>query len=280
MANDRRRLWGSRGLDPLPFVGEGRRGRRESKERQPMSSLEFRNSLLGIMSEKTHWAASAFAGMVPKEKTGYHFEAEARAFVEPFTRYLSGAMSQCPIPEVRSALAENILEKETGVGARKIIIEQGLTDTVPTDTSHFALFLLIPEAMGHDTTHYAKRPLGPKTEAYRNFLMNATQKRGWEVAVAVSTLFLEGNQHPVHRGYGVPVENLLLPAVHHVFDSAGGDHRRAAWDMLLNHIAPEKRKEVLAAMHDARKHWHAWRDEVAEKCGIVKDREGYPVLAN
>jgi pyrroloquinoline-quinone synthase len=310
MSGRKRELGGLNGLGTgLPFIEHGG-GRRERKKRVPMTPIELRNELLLIQAQKVHWAGPAFAGVVPKEDTNYHFEAEGYAFVEPFTRYLAGAMAQCPIPEVRAALAENIFEEETGAGARQIIFEQKLADPVPEDCSHFALFLLMPQAMGHDTSEYAKRPLGPKTEAFRNFLFDATQNHGWEVAVAVSTLFLEGSQHEwevfageenlpeefrgrtphtraetmdqhaLHAGYGVPEDKLLLPRVHHVFDSATGEHRKAAWNMILNHIPPEKYKAVLAAMRKALEHWHAWRDEVAKECGIGRDREGHPYLLN
>ncbi len=303
MAAERLDLWGVRGLGPnLPFTFDSSvPAVQESASREVAPEIAYRNELLGIMAGKNHYAGPMFAGAVPKENTGYHFEAEARAFVDPFTRYLGGALAQCPIPEIRAALAENIFEEEVGDGARKIIVEQKLTDTVPEDTSHFALFLLIPQGMGHDTAEYGKRELGPKTEAYRNFLFDATNNHGWEVAVAVSTLFLEGNQHewevfaddfpervphtqaetmdqhPIHTGYGVPVENLLLPAVHHVFDSAGGAHRLAAWNMILG-IDERKRPEVIAFMREALRVWHEWRDEVAEMCGIEKGEDGAPRL--
>jgi pyrroloquinoline-quinone synthase len=316
MSGRKRELGGLNGLGTgLPFIEHGG-GRRERKKRVPMTPIELRNELLSIQAQKVHWAWPAFAGLVPKENTNFHFETEGHVFVEPFTRYLAGAMAQCPIPEVRAALAENIFEEETGAGARKIIIDQKLTDAVPDDCSHYALFLLMPEGMGHDTSEYGKRPpalktgKAEKTEAFRNFLFDATQNQGWEVAVAVSTLFLEGNQHEwevfagqenlpeefkgrsphiqadtmdhhaLHTGYGVPEDKLLLPRVHHVFDSATGDHRKAAWNMILNHIPPDKYKVVLAAMRKALEHWHAWRDEVAKECGIGRDREGHPYLLN
>jgi hypothetical protein len=301
MADDRKEnLGGHRGFGQLPFLGT--ESPQRALGREAKATLNFRNELISIMGQKRHWASPAFAGLIPKENTAYHFEAEARAFVEPFTRYLAGALAQCPIPEVRRALAENIHEEENGPGARRVIIEQNLVTPVPEDTSHFGLFLLIPQAMGHDTTEFSKRPLGQKTENFRSFLLDATQNRGWEIATAVSTLFLEGNQHewetfaedfpgrvphmpaktmeehPLHVGYGVPPESLLLPAVHHVFDSADGEHRVAAWNILLNHIEPGRRKRVLGFMREALRLWHEWRDEVADVCGVEQDGNGSPVL--
>lgn len=301
-----RELGGSRGLGPLPFVIGGR-GESARIARETQETIEFRNALLILMSHKKHWAASAFAGVVPKEKTAYHFESEARTFVEPFTRYLAGALAQCPVPEVRRSLAENIHEEENGEGARKVIVEQKLIETVPKDTSHFGLFLRIPAAMGHDVSEFGARALGPRTEAFRQFLFDSTQRRGWEVAVAVSTLFLEGNQHewevfrgdahlpddfkdkvphatahqmsehPLHVAYGIPAESLLLPAVHHVFDSSDGEHRIASWNMLLRHISTKKRTKVLNSMQEALRLWQDWRDEVAERSGLVRDSSGDPV---
>lgn len=303
-----RDLGGHTGLGPLPYLISRKEGGTHVT-RESLATIKFRNQLLVFMARKKHWASAAFAGLVPKERTSYHFESEARTFVDPFTRYLAGALAQCPIPEVRSALAENIHEEENGEGARRVITEQKLIDSVPDDTSHFGLFLRIPAAMGHDVTGYGERALGPKAEAFRQFLFEATQKRGWEVAVAVSTLFLEGNQHewevfqnqpdlpsqfhgkkshpiaqtmsehPLHVAYGIPKESLLLPAVHHVFDSADGDHRIAAWNMLLKHISPKKRSKVLRAMQETLQMWQDWRDEVAFECGLVRDTNGDPVLS-
>lgn len=295
MAGERRESGGMRGLGPLPFLENKRRGKRETLSRDT-----FRETLLEIMEAKDHWAGSAFSGMVPKEKMVHHFRSEYQVFVRDFPDYLDGAFTQCPIPEVRKDLEENIAEERYGIGAQKIL--EKLTGTALPQRSHAELFLLIPQGLGFDTSDFETAPLKPKARAYRNFLIKATTRKGWEVAAAVSTLFLEGNKHersvfatefpdievhagvqsmedhPLHIGYGLDTEYLLLPGVHHVFDSADGEHRLNAWNMILNHIPEAKRAKVVAEMQNALKLWHAWRDEVANTCGIEQSADGSPRL--
>jgi hypothetical protein len=51
-----------------------------------------------------------------------------------------------------------------------------------------------------------------------------------------------------------------------------GSHRAAAWRTLLEHVEPEARAGVVAAMELSLERWLAYRDEVAEACGIERDQ--------
>src|SRR5678810_726411 len=88
------------------------------------------------------------------------------------------AYVQCPIAEVRRDLAENLYEEETG----------GLHAGRP----HPDLFMEYPRGLGMDLARFQRVVLLPGARRYRALLDDATQRRGWEVAVAVVTLFIEG----------------------------------------------------------------------------------------
>src|SRR5690606_1828987 len=96
----------------------------------------------------------------------------------------------------------------------------------------------------------------PGAAAYRAALDDLTQARGWEVACAVTTIFIEGTpyergeldpaaprrpappleQHPLVVHYGLPLDSLALTRAHRAVE---GSHRAAAWRSILDHAAPE-----------------------------------------
>jgi pyrroloquinoline-quinone synthase len=183
------------------------------------------------------------------------------------------AYVQCPIPVVRRALAENLYEEETGgIAARR---------------PHPELFLEYPRGLGMDLQRYDALELLPKAQLYRATLDSLIQNRGWELAAAVTTLFIEGTPyergeveagapkrpvppleaHPLVVHYGLPVESLALTKAHRLVE---GDHRQSAWTMILEHVAAERRSEVVAAMEAVLLAWLAYRDEVAAACGLVR----------
>ena len=133
------------------------------------------------MERKTHWAWPAFtAGLVPRDKLHIHLEQEWEVYVRDFPIMVGRAYVQCPIAEVRRELAENLYEEETG----------GLAAGKP----HPELFLEYPRGLGMDLSRFDYVKLLAESAAYRAFLDHATQDRGWEVATAVVTLFIEGTR--------------------------------------------------------------------------------------
>jgi pyrroloquinoline-quinone synthase len=246
-----------------------------------MDEAAFREALLQVMERKVHWAWPAFtAGLVPKELLHVHLEQEYRSYVRDFPVLIGRAYVQCPIPEARRELAENLFEEETG----------GLHAGRP----HPELFLEYPRGLGMDLQRFEDVRLLPKAAAFRGVLDDATQGRGWEVAAAVTTIFLEGtsyergeldqsapkrpaprlSEHPLVKHYGLPVERLALTKAHR---SVEGSHRAAAWRVMLDHVPPRARLKVLSFMEETLAAWLAYRDEVAHACGLERDGSCAPV---
>jgi len=236
---------------------------------------EFQEALLQQMERKTHWAWPAFtAGLVPKDKLHIHLEHEWAVYVRDFPVMVGRAYVQCPIPEVRRELAENLYEEETG----------GLAAGKP----HPELFMMYPRGLGMDVERFANVQLLPAARAYRGFLDDVTTNRGWAIAAAVATLFIEGTayerheldssasprpqaaleDHPLAKHYGLPVECLALTKAHRLVE---GEHRKAAWRVMLNHLPASDRVGVVRAMRQAVNAWRAYRDDVAEACGVSRD---------
>jgi pyrroloquinoline-quinone synthase len=247
-----------------------------------METAAFRERLLQTMERKQHWAWPAFSsGMVPKELLHIHLEQEYGTYVRDFPILVARAYVACPVAEVRRELIENVYEEETG----------GLH----AGRSHAELFLEYPRGLGMDLARFVHVTLLPEALRYRAFLDAATQDRGWEVAAAVSTLFVEGTQfergeleagaprrpspplseHPLVKHYGLPLEHLALTRAHRQVE---GDHRQAAWRVVLDHVGGSARQRVLDAMEEALGHWLSYRDGVARACGIGRGADGTPRL--
>jgi pyrroloquinoline-quinone synthase len=239
-----------------------------------MHKREFLELLLAVMEQKRHWAWPQFtSGKVERSLLHVHFEQEYETYVRDFPRMVGWAYVQCPFADVRRMLAENLYEEETG----------GLVARRP----HPELFLEYPRGLGMDMTRFAAVTLLPASRAYRQTLDDWLMNRGWEVACAVATLFVEGTeyergevdstapkrpvtpleQHPLVVHYGLPLESLALTKAHRAVE---GEHRSSAWDALLNYCSEEKRSLVVTAMQSTLSAWLAYRDGVAEACGLER----------
>lgn len=239
-------------------------------------ALEFREALLSIMERKVHWAWPSFtSGAVAKDRLHIHLEQEWEVYVRDFPILLGRAYIVCPNAAVRRDLAENLYEEETG----------GIRAGRP----HPELFLEIPAGLGMDLSRFSpeRNPaiLLDAAREYRRSLDTATQERGWAIAVAVTTLFLEGtpheralfdpnaqprpepplSEHPLVLHYGLPLERLSLVRAHREVE---GEHRKAAWRMVLGEIPSRDRPDVIDAMSETLSYWQRYRDAVAEACGI------------
>jgi pyrroloquinoline-quinone synthase len=232
----------------------------------------FREALLQIMERKTHWAWPRFtSGQVAKDRLHLHFEQEYATYVRDFPVMLGWAYVQCPIPGVRHELAENLYEEETG----------GLIAGRP----HPELFLEYPRGLGMDLSRFERIELGPAAQRFRALLDDYTQRRGWAQACAVTTIFLEGTDHergeldrtaprrpepplelhPLVVHYGLPLDALALTKAHRRVE---GSHRAAAWRIILDHVPDTEHAGVVIAMEATLAAWRAYRDEVAELCGL------------
>lgn len=234
----------------------------------------FEEALLGVMEQKHHWAWPRFtAGEVAADRLHVHLEQEYAVYVRDFPVLVARAYVQCPIAAVRRELAENIYEEETG----------GLVAGRP----HPELFLEYPRGLGMDLARFDAVELLPGAAAYRALLDDATQARGWSVAAAVTTLFVEGTahersvldpsapprpeppleEHPLVVHYGLPLEHLALTKAHRRVE---GEHRAAAWRVMLEHVPAASRELVVAAMEETLAAWLAYRDDVAAAVGLAR----------
>jgi hypothetical protein len=239
-----------------------------------MDRDDFKEALLGVMERKTHWAWPSFTnGVVQKDRLHVHLEQEYATYVRDFPILVARAYITCPIAVVRHELIENVYEEETG--------------GIHAGRPHPELFLEYPRGLGMDLSRFGHVTLLPASRSYRAFLDEATLSRGWEVGAAVTTLFVEGTaherveldpslprrpappleEHPLVRHYGLPLEHLLLTKAHRAVE---GEHRAAAWRVMLDHVPPEARPAVVGAMERALLLWLGYRDGVAEACGLSR----------
>lgn len=239
-----------------------------------MDRDSFQEALLSVMERKRHWAWRLFTdGTVAADRLHIHLEHEYAVYIRDFAVLLGRAYVQCPIAAARRELAENLYEEETG--------------KLSGGRPHAEMFLEYPRGLGMALERFEAVELLPAAVDYRAEIDVSTTDLGWDVAAAVATLWLEGteyergeldphaskrpapplSEHPLVKHYGLPLERLALVRAHRMVE---GDHRRAAWTVVLDHVAESRREVVLAAMgrmHDA---WQAYRDAVAIACGLTK----------
>jgi pyrroloquinoline-quinone synthase len=236
---------------------------------------EFKEALLALMERKQHWAWPAFGdGRVKKELFHVHLEQEYAVYVRDFPVLVGRAYVQCPLPAVRRELAENLYEEETGA--------------LHAGRPHPELFLDYPKGLGFDLSRFENVELLPGAQRYRSWLDEVTQHKGWAPAAAVVTLFIEGTQyernvfdpaapakpepplaeHPLVKLYGMPVEALALTKAHRGVE---GDHRKASWRVMLDHVPESQRRPVIEAMEESLVRWLGYRDDVAAACGVSRE---------
>lgn len=240
---------------------------------------EFREGLLVVMEQKSHWAWPAFTGgLVSRELLHVHLEQEFATYVRDFPILVARAYIACPIAEVRRELIANVYEEETGA--------------LSAGRPHPELFLEYPRGLGMDVSRFSRIALLPRAAEFRWLVDELTLAKGWETAAAVTTLFLEGTaherreldgdrphspppleEHPLVKHYGLSIEHLALTRAHRAVE---GDHRRAAWRVVLDFVDAPRRRSVVAALESVLVAWHAYRDEVARHCGIERDASGAP----
>jgi len=243
-----------------------------------MNADRFVEELLLIMEAKVHWAWPAFTrGLVPREKLHIHFEQEYEVYVRDFPTLIGRGFVQCPVPEVRRELAENLYEEETG----------GLVAGKP----HPELFLQYPLGLGFDLTRFESVELLPQACCYRDYLDRATSEMGWAVSATVSTIFIEGtphergevdescpkrpepslSEHPLVLHYDLSEEHLALTKAHRQVE---GEHRGAAWRIVRGHVPAADRSRVIDVMGEVCSLWKAYRDDVAAACGLHRAADG------
>ena len=208
-----------------------------------------------------------------------HFRHEYQVYVRDFPVLLARVLGQGPPREVRSALAENIFEEQTG--------------KLSLGRSHPELFLEMMAGVGFMAADLERTEpaLEPEARGYRAFLDEVSVAAPWQVGCAVLTIFVEGSvhertemqgkrsrppiddlieRHPLVRHYGCPPSAMLLARAHGAVE---GDHRKDAWRSVLDHVDdPDLAARVAEAVERALDLWLRYRDAVARAMGV-------PVLA-
>lgn len=244
-----------------------------------LSTAQFRERLLDIMDRKHHWAWPHFSGnTISKDQLKIHFRQEYAAYVRDFPVLLARIHGKNPPPEVRSVLAANIYEEETG----------GLS----LGRSHPELFLTMMMGLGYDQVAFRDVELLPGSRVYRTWLDTVLLKRDWVVGAAVLTIFVEGSlndrqeilnpsppktpaeiedivkKHPLVLYHGLSLDHMGLVRAHQMVEAG---HRHAAYQMVLSHAAmPAQQRAVLACLEKTLRLWLRYRDGVARACGIRK----------
>ena len=234
--------------------------------------------LLGILERKNHWAWPWFAdGRVPLQSLLPHFQQEWAVYVRDFPQLLARVMGHSKTPQdARAMLAANIYEEQTG----------GISGT----TSHPELFLRMMEGCGFSRSDFGEVELLPAAHRYRMFLDEISGLDHWVLGAAVLTIFVEGSvnerremektgpdsdseieaairQHPLVRVHGLDPKFLDLQRVHKKVE---GGHRLDAWKMVLGHTPATLTDRVVETVERALERWLAYRDDVAQACGIAR----------
>ncbi len=246
---------------------------------KPLSSDQFREKLMAIMDRKDHWAWPQFTGpQVTKAQLEMHYRQEYAVYVRDFPVFLSRIHGKNPPRPVRSELARNIYEEDTG----------GLT----LGQSHPDLFLAMMLGLGFERAHFRDVNLLSESRAYREWLDKITMEGDWLTALAVATIFVEGSvhdrqevlhpspppdaeqveeiirKHPLVQYHGLDLKSLDLIRVHLMIESS---HRQAAWQTVLTYATGTTDQQlVLEAMQESLDHWCRYRDGVARSCGLRK----------
>jgi pyrroloquinoline-quinone synthase len=244
-----------------------------------MRADDLRERWISILERKDHWAWPHFAqGRVPLPRLLPHFQQEWEVYVRDFPVLLGRVLGHGPPDRVRSALAANLYEEQTG----------GISGA----SSHPEMFLKMMEGCHFTRQQFSAVELLPPSRAYREFLDEKSWGRPWVVGAAVLTIWVEGSanerrelaalheapqtdaqieeavsRHPLVRFHGVDPRALELVRVHKRVE---GGHRKDAWDMVLENLGPSDERAVEAALARALELWLAYRDGVAAACGIAR----------
>lgn len=247
--------------------------------KSPLPPDQFRERLLRFLDRKDHWAWPHFSeGLATREQLKIHFQQEYAVYVRDFPVLLARIHGRNPPAQVRSMLAKNIYEEDTG----------GLS----LGRSHPDLFLTMMEGLGFPAKDFERVRLLPASLAYRRWLDRATDNRDWVVGAAAMTVFVEGSlndrqellhpsepkteaeiethiaRHPLVRHYGVPAAAMDLTRAHQLVEAG---HRHDAYDMVLGcATTAAQQRAVLACLKTTLALWLRYRDDIARACGVKK----------
>lgn len=236
------------------------------------------------MDRKHHWAHDVLTGPgLRREQLLVHFRHEYLVYVRDFPVLLARTLGIVPpIDDVRSSLARNLYEEQTGA--------------ISGTAAHPQLFLRMMGGLGFDAQAFADDDawLHPAARAYRDFLRERSFAPPWQAALALLTIFVEGSvheraelagdfvrprgdeavrEHALVKHYGCPPEAMELTRAHAQVE---GGHREDAWRMVLAAAASGgEARPIIDTCDQALAMWHAYRDGVAERMGVrISQRDG------
>ena len=246
---------------------------------KPLTRVQFRNQLLGIMDQKHHWAWPHFTGSaINKRQLKIHFQQEFEVYVRDFPVFLARIHGQNPPADVRKMLAENIFEEDTG--------------QLSLGRSHPELFLQMMKGVGYGRREFQNIPLLPASRRYRLWLERVSTRRDWTVGAAILTIFVEGSRkdrseirgisksitrkqlerivrnHPLVCYHGVSPEYMDLTRAHQMVENG---HRHDAYKMVVTHAVTRSQQDsILFAMKKTLDLWLHYRQNVAAACGLER----------
>ncbi len=241
------------------------------------STVQFRERLLAIMDRKDHWAWPHFSGdRITKDQLKIHFRQEYAVYVRDFPVFLARVYGNNPPQDVRSLLAENIYEEDTG--------------RLSLGCSHPELFLKMMTGLGFDQADFRNVDLLPASRLYRQWLEEVTLHPNWRLGAAATTLLVEGSVkdrqelqhppgpkteaqineviagHPLVLYHGVPPEHMDLIRAHQMIEPS---HRQAAYRIVLGHAEePRDQEAIVNCLEEGLALWSRYRDGIAEACGL------------
>ncbi|WP_447973138.1 TenA family transcriptional regulator [Nitrospira sp. Kam-Ns4a] len=242
-----------------------------------LSADQFRDRLLSVMDRKNHWAWPYFSGnKITRDQLKIHFRQEYAVYVRDFPVLLARIYGKNPPRDVRSILAKNIYEEDTG----------GLSLGRP----HPELFLTMMMGLGFPRSEFRDVELLSPSRAYREWLDSVTMERDWITGAAVLTIFVEGSvndrqeilqglkpktpaeiedlvmKHPLVQYHGLSPEYMDLVRAHYMVEPG---HRHAAYQIVVTHaVEAEQQQAVLDALNEALQYWLHFRDGIARCCGL------------
>lgn len=246
---------------------------------KPLSPDQFREKLFAIMDRKDHWAWPLFFGaQATKAQIETHYRQEYAVYVRDFPVFLSRIHGKNPPRPVRSELAKNVYEEDTGGSS--------------LGQSHPDLFLTMMLGLGFERAHFRDVNLLAESRLYREWLDKITIEGDWLTALAVITIFVEGNandrqeilhpsppkdpeqieeivrKHPLVQNQGIDPKYMDLVRVHLMVESG---HRQTAWQTVLTYAnGAADQQLILQAMQEGLNHWLRYRDGIARCCGLRK----------
>jgi pyrroloquinoline-quinone synthase len=239
----------------------------------------FLGQLLSVMDCKHHWAWPHFAGpAVTKKQLKTHFCQEYQVYVRDFPVFLARIHGQSPPQRVRTMLAENIYEEDTG--------------RLSVGRPHPTLFMEMMNGLGFSPELLEQATLLPASRAYREWLDSITGQADWLVSIAVLTIFVEGSihdrrellhsaspktpqeiedlisAHPLVRHHGLSPDVMDLVRAHQMVEAG---HRHDAYETVVGYAEKaDQQSRVLDALRLSLDRWLRYRDGVADACGIVR----------